>query len=215
MKKKKSTALVISGLSLTSQQIGKIGLPTPKEFVKQRKVRGGKIADYVEGGYIISRLNEIFGIANWNFQVIRETITDKSIGVYGELSVIDHKKGYKITKGQYGSKERYAEIPVGDTLKAAATDCLKKCASFGFGIALDIYWKQLDEEKQEKPKQAISKEQLYKLAVSKIEKEQNQTILKEWRNKIWDAKDYTQAEKINLVQLINKKLGIKDGKKIK
>src|SRR3990167_10585959 len=204
-KTKKTTALVISGLSLSPQQVGKIGLSTPREFVKQRKARGGKIVDYVEGGYVISRLNEIFGIANWNFQIIRETITDKTIGVYGELSVIDHKKGYKITKGQYGSKERYAEIPIGDTLKAAATDCLKKCASFGFGIALDVYWKNLDEEKQEKSKQIIGKEQLLKLAISKIEKEQNKTILEEWKDKISEAKDYTQAEKIQLIQLINKK----------
>src|SRR3990167_11493828 len=104
-KTKKTTALVISGLSLSPQQVGKIGLSTPREFVKQRKARGGKIVDYVEGGYVISRLNEIFGIANWNFQIIRETITDKSIGGYGEISGIDHKKGYKKKNKQYENKK--------------------------------------------------------------------------------------------------------------
>ena len=106
-KRNNNRALVLSSLELTPEQGQKIFLPTPKEFVRQRKIRGGGMANYVEVGYVIARLNEVFGAPNWNFQVLRETIQDKSVAAYGELTIKDHKRGYTITKGQYGNKDRY------------------------------------------------------------------------------------------------------------
>ncbi len=148
--------MVLNSIQLSDNQQRMIYKPTPIQYVKTRKIRGGGMANYVETGYVIDQLNKTFGQANWNFQVIRETIDTKSVAVYGELSVVDHVKGFKITKGQYGSKEKYPEIPIGDTLKAAASDCLKKCASSGFGVALDVYYKELDLAGKDGSKPAIA-----------------------------------------------------------
>lgn len=154
---------VVNTLDLTQEQKSKIYVPTPPEFIKKRKIRGGGMASYVEIGYVVKKLNEIFGVLNWNFQIIRETLTDKSVGVYGELTIKDHQRGYTLTKGQYGNHPRYPEIPIGDTLKAAASDCLKKCASM-FGIALDVYWKELD--RGEKGESSLINGQKTKFVVS-------------------------------------------------
>ncbi len=52
---------------------------------------------------------------------------------------------------QNGTHQHHIENFIGDTLKSASPDCLKKCASY-FGVALDIYWTQLDEEQERQVK---------------------------------------------------------------
>lgn len=196
-----------------------IYLQTPSEFIKERK-KGGKIFKYVEGGYVISRLNEIFGTVNWDFQVKREIILDKSVAVYGELTV----KGFfnnnvvQITKGQYGQKERYDEISIGDTLKAAATDALKKCASL-FGVALDVYWQDLDAEilknkegdggkNKEKNKtiNKVDKKELFRKSLELIKQQDNILILREWIEKIKLSNIYDTEQKQKLISLIESKI---------
>ena len=53
-KRNNNRALVLSSLEFTPEQGQKIFLPTPKEFVRQRKIRGGGMANYVEVGYVIA-----------------------------------------------------------------------------------------------------------------------------------------------------------------
>lgn len=210
IKKSGSRALVLSSLELAPEQRNKIFLPTPKEFVKQRKVRGGGMANYVEVGYVVARLNEIFGAANWNFQVLRENILEKAVAVYGELMIKDHKRGFSITKGQYGNKERYAEIPIGDTLKAAGSDALKKCASL-FGIALDVYWPELDragkEVKEGEAGKKMTKKEAFDKTKQMIAEQGSWQILNEWKDKITGSQIYNENEKRELVGLIEKRMG--------
>lgn len=127
---------------------------TPKKFIKSRPGPGGKPISYVEVGYVINLLNQAFGW-DWDFRIQEQQIGKTQVWVRGELTVRLRDK--QIVKGQYGGAEikwnRSTNQPlsIADDLKAAASDCLKKCASL-LGVAGDLYWPDLDnweaEQKQ-------------------------------------------------------------------
>ena len=109
---------------------------TPVKYVKQRPARGGGMVNYVETYYVVDQLNKLFGF-RWDFEVLEHTVDNSSCVVKGKLTC--HTPAGDIVKHQFGEADRHQGVPVGDTLKAAASDCLKKCASL-IGIALDVYW---------------------------------------------------------------------------
>lgn len=84
---------------------------------------------------------------DWSFEILDEKIMieAKEVVVKGKLTCRSNEK--TIVKMQYGNKDiifkRGSDIPlsIGNDLKSAATDALKKCAS-EIGIAADIYNKQ-------------------------------------------------------------------------
>ncbi len=104
-------------------------------LVKKRKGAFG-ICSYVGVGEYIKRLNDIFEY-QWDFEVIADQILEGFVVVQGKLVAGG------VTKMQYGtsrltvSTRSSVMTQVGDDFKAAASDCLKKCAScFGIGLAL-------------------------------------------------------------------------------
>ena len=105
--------------------------------IKQREGRGGKMLDYIETHAVIARLNEAFDGA-WSFKVADYKSMESEIIVQGRLTAGGH------TKEQFGSstvarnRETGKPISIGDDLKAAASDALKKCATL-FGVALELY----------------------------------------------------------------------------
>ncbi len=132
---------------LTEAQLAFIAQKTPPRFIKSRPGPGGKALSYVEIGYVINVLNQVFGF-DWDFKVLDQQIGKTQVWVRGELSV--RLKGRTITKGQYGGSDikynRSTKEPlsIADDLKAAASDCLKKCASM-LQVASDVYGNSLDE----------------------------------------------------------------------
>src|SRR5437879_1815485 len=104
--------------------------------IRQRKGRNG-VLDYIEGHNVIARLNEALDGA-WSFEITHHEIREDEVVVLGKLSA----EG--ITKMQFGvsqvTREKGSGTPVslGDDLKAAATDALKKCATF-LGVGLHLY----------------------------------------------------------------------------
>lgn len=209
-KNSESKALVLSSIELTDNQKKEIQLTTPDQFIKERRGRGGKNVKYVEGGYVIARLNQIFGIINWSFEEVDRVESDKEVSVLGRLTIHDHKGGYSVKKEQWGQSDIQDNVPLGDTRKAAATDALKKCASL-FGIALDVYWKQLDitekkpDEKTKTP--TITRAEALKRGIAEIVKEKNPTILRQMKEKIEQSTFFKAEEKENLINKINAKLG--------
>jgi hypothetical protein len=219
---RQSRSLIIRPAQLTAKLKALIQIPTPREFIKVRQGRSNKQLSYIEGGYVIARLNQVFSPAGWDFEVLKEMIEPKEVVVRGRLVIKDHANGYEVGKTQYGTKTRYAEVPLGDTLKAAATDCLKKCASL-FGIGLDVYWKQLDEDKltgqgamkpsvpskptvppgtiPNDPDKATAK-RLMEVSLAKIKAETDTTILTQYRERIEAATIYTKEQKQALIQAI-------------
>jgi Rad52/22 family double-strand break repair protein len=112
--------------------------PFPADQIKQRKGGFGEMLDYIEGSAIIQRLNEAFQ-AEWSFRVQDHRIYDNEVVVLGELTA------QGITKTQFGAKDITRakadgkEVSIGDDLKAATTDSLKKCATL-FGVGLHLYF---------------------------------------------------------------------------
>jgi hypothetical protein len=111
--------------------------PFPREQIQHRKGGFGEVLDYIEGPLVIQRLNEAFQ-SEWSFKVQEHTILENEVVVLGELTA------QGIVKTQFGAKDITrgkadgVTVSIGDDLKAAATDALKKCATL-FGVGLHLY----------------------------------------------------------------------------
>ena len=111
--------------------------PFTPDQIKQRKGLWGKMLDYIEGHSVIQRLNDAFE-SDWSFSVVEHHILDEEVLVLGKLTAGE------IEKMQFGSNkvtrdsETKKVLCLGDDLKAAATDSLKKCASL-LGVGLHLY----------------------------------------------------------------------------
>ena len=158
---------LVENNSLNAKQLAIMLKRTPEQYKKKRPAKGGGEWEYVTGGYVKKCLNLMFGW-DWDFEIVDEKIMieAKEVVVKGRLTC--RSGGNTIIKMQYGNKDimfrkqytdeekRNPPIPlsVGNDMKAAATDALKKCAS-EIGIAADIYNKEdfrevrVDTEKTE------------------------------------------------------------------
>jgi len=104
--------------------------------IRQRKGRNG-LLDYVEGHSVIQRLNEALDGA-WSFEIVHHEIREEEVLVIGRLTAEGITKmafgGSQVTR----ERESGALISLGDDLKAASTDAMKKCATF-LGVGLHLY----------------------------------------------------------------------------
>jgi len=132
---------LVENNSLNAHQLAQLLKKTPERYVKERPAKGGGKWKYVTGGYIKKCLNLMFGW-DWDFEIQDEKVFPKQIVVRGKLTC--RSNGRTIIKTQYGRKDiafrRESEeyLDIGNDFKAAASDCLKKCAA-EIGIAADIY----------------------------------------------------------------------------
>ena len=112
--------------------------PFMPEQIKRRQGTNGDVLDYIEGCAVIQRLNECFE-AEWIFEIQEHRVYDDEVVVLGKLTA------QGVAKSQFGksritrAKKDNSIISLGDDLKAAATDCLKKCATL-FGVGLHLYF---------------------------------------------------------------------------
>jgi hypothetical protein len=112
--------------------------PFAPEQIKRRQGTNGDVLDYIEGCTVIQRLNECFD-AEWIFEIQEHRVYDDEVVVLGKLTA------QGVAKSQFGksritrAKKDNSIISLGDDLKAAATDCLKKCATL-FGVGLHLYF---------------------------------------------------------------------------
>ncbi len=137
--------------SLNTKQLNFLLSKTPSQHIYKRPAKGGGEWSYVTGTYVKKVLNLMFGW-NWSFEV-KEYKMDLNVGqayVLGRLTV--NSNGCTIVKEQFGrvdikfktewigGKKNATDKPldIGNDLKAATTDALKKCAS-ELGIASDVY----------------------------------------------------------------------------
>lgn len=99
--------------------------------------------DYIPGRYVIERLNEVLGL-NWSFE-IKQHLVDTGImqvAVLGRLTVFENGNIIKSAEqwgGTYITRTIKGTVTaLGDDLKIAGTDALKKCAT-QLGVALYLY----------------------------------------------------------------------------
>lgn len=119
----------------------------PEKYLKRRILNGGtkdeKVIEYIGGDKVIERLNEVIGVSEWSF-----TISDKIVDVdIGHIAILGRLEacinGVVTIKEQWGSSiiETYSNgrvVSLGDNIKAATTDALKKCATT-LGVGLYLY----------------------------------------------------------------------------
>lgn len=137
---------LVKNNSLNALQLKTLLKRTPKQYVKTRPAKGGGTWEYVTGGYVKKCLNLMFGW-DWDFEIISEQILIEAGEVVVKGKLTCRSNGRTIVKMQYGNKDimfrRNSKTPlsIGNDLKSASTDALKKCAS-EIGIASDIYNKE-------------------------------------------------------------------------
>ncbi|MEE2708261.1 MAG: Rad52/Rad22 family DNA repair protein [Gemmatimonadota bacterium] len=111
--------------------------PFSSDQVKQRTTPLGYTVDYIETPTVITRMNEAFQ-GEWSFKILDHKLLEDVVVVLGELTAGG------ITKQQFGTCELSHEgeegvlFSLGDGMKAAASDALKKCATL-FGLGLQLY----------------------------------------------------------------------------
>lgn len=163
---------LVSNNSLNAEQMQLLLKRTPQQYVKKRPAKGGGQWNYVTGGYVRKCLNLMFGW-DWDFEIVNQQVIHGEAIVQGRLTC--RTNGKTIVKTQFGNKDiilkKGTETPlsIGNDLKAAATDCLKKCAA-EIGIAADIYNKEDFKEVQidTNPIDFNSLKQLYDLKKEQI-----------------------------------------------
>ena len=118
----------------------RLRVPFPAHAIKERRGSGGRMLSYVGGEEYVRRLLDACGL-EWSFEVIDYEVFNGDDGHPREVSA-----RCRLTIGgqrveQFGGQRCDGET-IGDGLKGAATDALKKCASLrGLGLHL---W--LDDE---------------------------------------------------------------------
>lgn len=126
---------------------------TPESKIKQRPGPGNMTLNYVEIGYVVGKLDEAFNHL-WEFEIIDEKVGETQIWVKGRLTV-HLAPDFSIKKEAYGGatikkfKGDAGVVDIGNDMKAAASDALKKCASL-LGVAKDVYYPNEVEKMDEK-----------------------------------------------------------------
>lgn len=108
--------------------------PFPPELIRSRPGSHGKTLTYVPTGAVIERLNA--ACESWSFTVVEhQEFEGTEVVVLGRLEVEGVIKcafgGSAVTKDREGNI-----VSIGDDLKAAASDSLKKAASL-LGVPID------------------------------------------------------------------------------
>lgn len=132
---------LVDANALTPKQLKQLLKKTPQQYIHTRPAKGGGTWEYVSGGYVRKVLNLMFGW-NWSFEIMEQMVMHGEVIVKGKLTATSN--GVTIVKMQFGNKDIICKkgtdtpLSIGNDLKAAATDALKKCAA-EIGIAADIY----------------------------------------------------------------------------
>jgi hypothetical protein len=113
--------------------------PFPHDLVKTRPGAFGNSLSYIEGHTVIGRLNAAFD-ANWSFEIISHEILEDEVLVCGKFRA----DTAGVIKMAFGSSRITRDnrtgnpTAIGDDLKAASTDALKKAATL-LGVGLYLY----------------------------------------------------------------------------
>lgn len=127
--------------------------PFPRDAIKTRTGGGGKRLAYVEAHTVIRRLNRLWELGvTWDWTITHESVkaigSDELMVVRGLLTIdgMGCREGYGVQRISANGGE--------DLVKGASSDALKKAATL-FGVGLDLYGPDYEEEeprRQEPPK---------------------------------------------------------------
>jgi|TARA_R110002074_G_scaffold146644_1_gene296298 hypothetical protein len=160
----------LSNITNQHKDIGKI--ETPKGLVKKKMG-----FDYVELSYMKKIANEQF--PGWSWTIIKsEALGVAAYVVHGRLKWLDNglwRDGDMVAAHRIQTKRGSTEfVEIGNDIKSANTDCMKKAFNVYMDIAADVYRSDdptLDDEQIDKIKSVALKvsEEQYNKAVIFIE----------------------------------------------
>ena len=164
---------------ITKEQQAALDEKLPRSQVTKRQGPGKMMLDYVEGYYVIGKLNEIFGAAGWSLEVtdtklVAETEKNKRHCVsYLAECRIDitceegRARGLGAFRQDWGAGHG-SDFDLGkaheSAIKEAITDALKRCAkSFGWALGLALYDKSASHVKEDTKKATPEVPLFYKI----------------------------------------------------
>ena len=155
-------ALLWDGLSPAVTQA--LGQPLDPALVSQRKGRGGRIFDYLEGHVVIDQANRIFGFGSWGYELVGD-VTLRRIETVdartGEVNVsLAYSAPVRVTVAGALPRTDIGVHPVTDetqdghdtAMKAAVTDGMKRAfRSFGGRFGNSLYGDQSSASASSQP----------------------------------------------------------------
>ena len=142
--------LLWDGLSPAVTQA--LGQPIDLALVSQRKGRGGRVFDYLEGHAVIAQANDIFGYGGWGYELVGDVTLRRVETVDPQTGEVTVSQGYsapvRVTVAGALPRTDLGVHPVAeDTLdghdtamKGAVTDGLKRAfRSFGVQFGNSFY----------------------------------------------------------------------------
>lgn len=116
--------------------------PFPPELIRHRPGRNGEDVVYIDAASVTARLNLALA-GEWSFTIEKHEILEDEVVVLGRLTAGAVSKSAfgssAITRARSGGKA----VSIGDDLKAAATDALKKGATL-LGVGLTLHSSGVD-----------------------------------------------------------------------
>ena len=141
--------ITLSKITKQHKKIGKI--ETPKGLIKKKQG-----FDYVELSYMKNIANEQF--PGWSWTIVRsEALGSNAYVVHGRLKWFDNgvwREGDMVAAHRIQTKRDSSEfVDIGNDIKSANTDCMKKALNVYMDIAADVYRSEdpaLDDDQYEK-----------------------------------------------------------------
>jgi len=141
--------ITLSKITKQHKKIGKI--ETPKGLIKKKQG-----FDYVELSYMKNIANEQF--PGWSWTIVNsEALGSNAYVVHGKLKWFDNgvwREGDMVAAHRIQTKRDSSEfVDIGNDIKSANTDCMKKALNVYMDIAADVYRSEdpaLDDEQYEK-----------------------------------------------------------------
>lgn len=122
----------------------------PRDVVREREGGGRSKLSYLEGHYVIDRLNKVFGPLGWasdaNITLVHEgKVNDKYVAHYvAKVRIVAEVDGLRTEHNDYGYGDGMDRSNPGKAhelaVKEAVTDGIKRCAkNFGMSMGLALY----------------------------------------------------------------------------
>ena len=154
--------LLWDGLSPAVSQA--LGQPIDPELVSQRKGRGGRVFDYLEGHAVIDQANRIFGFGGWGYDLVGDVTLRRIETVDSQTGEVKVDQGYsapvRVTVAGALPRTDIGVHPVAEdnfdghdtAMKGAVTDGLKRAfRSFGVQFGNGFYGDQPQVGNQPQP----------------------------------------------------------------
>lgn len=139
---------------ITSELDAKI----PRDAVSLRESGFGKKLSYLEGHYVINRLNQVLGQGNWGYEIKSLNLvhsTEETVHYISQISfyaILGDRAPLQFTDVGYGDGKDRNNIGKAHELatKEAVTDGLKRCAkNLGMSMGLALYNKEQTDVEDE------------------------------------------------------------------